>query len=227
MSEIIDENFKPSIRGLEEGFPTIPLRKFTGTFKGWSHEPILGEGGVQTGKMRVKLEFVDLDMDTLESDEPYLFPVCELPITYSKKKTSGWGVFSESLIALVHAESDLDDAIGNVMTIEREDKHLFFTAKDGTKAEGTVWRVIAMQGVGTAPSATAPAGAAVGDPDEIALVILSGKTADEFKQAALSDPVLKGLPDTIISIVSGGFLTKMEAAKRVVLDPTTKKYIKL
>ena len=87
-------------RGLTEGEAATPLRKFYGILDSYSPEE-------RYGKTSVVMNFKDVEV--IESTEPYPFPIAVIPIKLSNRKNSAWGVFSESLNAIIPEDQDIKE----------------------------------------------------------------------------------------------------------------------
>lgn len=165
-----------SVRGLVDSeFGGTPLRKFTGVLDSYYPED-------RTFGTQVILNFKDVEV--LESVEPYNFPTATISIKLSNKKNSGWGVFSESVAALLPEDQDIKDCIGKRIGMEMEVGHEYGTDRQtGEPMLGNPWKVFELEGV--------VAGAKVTTATDRAKELLAGKTRAEFNKAAYADPIIR------------------------------------
>lgn len=194
-----------SIRGLTEGGFETPLRRFKGRYVGLKTEPITDAQGNTTGKIRVILQYSDVEV--IDSTEPYNFPTAEIRFSHSLKKGSKWGIFSESLVKLLPEDEDLNECKGKMMELVYTPDHDFGENRDtGERIVSSIWEVASIEG-----------GGAKVNPIERALELLDGKTIAEFNQVVFSDPAIKGdvafgetlLDDSFIkSMLDSGKVTK-------------------
>lgn len=98
------ERFIPSTRA-----PGNPLRRFRGVLK--EFKPVPGQAG---GRQYTIIEFNFIDVEVIESIEPYLFPIATFGIGYAAPGDRGrpgqgnrWEVFSASLRRLLGVEADI------------------------------------------------------------------------------------------------------------------------
>ena len=199
-----------SIRGLKD-FGT-PLREFTGVLDTYNTEldtkwadPAKGKEGTT----RVILSFKDLKV--LKSTEPYNFPVAQITINYSERKSSTWGVFSESLAKCIADTEDLKDQKGREFHLELTPGHKFGKDRQtGADIVRDCWEVKAVKGAGVAAgqkSATATA-----------LELLDNKTEAEFNQVVFQNAVVKQDSGLFGAILNRTFLPTMLESGKVTRD---------
>ena len=179
------------------GFYYTPLKKVKGYFDHYQEEERKG-AFAQPGQLDVTILLTNIEV--LETDSPYPYKTAEIKLKFSHSLSSGYVLFEDSIDTVLGKEagsSAIDDIVGMTVVMEREDNHVFFTDKDtGKQNTGTIWRVVAVEGVSSSAS-----------PLESALTLLNGSTADEFKSEAIKNPAVKRDSQLINSIISDKFLT--------------------
>lgn len=186
-------------RGLKESFQRIPLRRFKGKLVDYTLDPI-----PNSQKMRVHLNFADVSV--IESTEPYQFPIAIIPITYSDKKNSLWGIFSTSLLQFLMDEEDIKDAKGRFLELVLTPDHHFGRNLEGEEIIMDAWEVASVEGAVSKVN-----------PIEKALELLDGKNESTFNQAVFNEPALKGT-DVLSAILNKTFLTTMKGSGQITLD---------
>lgn len=197
MAEVVDV----SIRGLQEGVSRTPLEEFKGKLDDYESETTT----FTPPTVNINLHFTDLEV--IKSDEPYQFPIANLPIKFSKRANSAWGIFSQSVAKLVPDDEDIKDQKGKMMHLKRR-SHIF--GQDRTTGDdmvGFVWEVQEIEGSG--PKV---------DPTEVALAILDGKTEAEFGQKVFADKDVKKSPELQKQIIGKTWVASMITAGRVTKD---------
>jgi len=165
-----------SVRNLVDTEFGTPLREFKGRLKEYYPEE-------QRYGTFVILNFIDLEV--LRSAEPYNFPIASLSIKLSNRKRSGWGIFGDTLAALLPEDQDIKDCVNRMMHLEMEEGHVY--GQDRTTGEdmvGNPWHVLDIEG-GAAP------GVALTSAKDRATELLIGKTRAEFNKAAYADPIIR------------------------------------
>jgi hypothetical protein len=208
-------------RGLSVGGgPNTPLRDFWGTFDGY--DPV---HNAQFNSLNVKLKFSDIEV--LESLTPYDFPAAELTIKFSDRADGSlWGIFSGSVNKHLAETEDLPALIGKRVHLKYTPGHMMFnrSLNNGTGGQEAreAWEMIGVEGA--AGSNGAGAAAAALSPDAAILIILEGKTEQEFNAAALRDNRVKadaGMVGKILNrsligeLVTNGSATLVEGRYRV------------
>lgn len=179
-----------SVRNLVEGEARTPLRKFYGVLDSYAPEEWFGT-------TRVNLNFKDLEV--LASVEPYQFPIATIPIKLSNRKSSGWGIFGESLAQCIPEDEDLKDCIGKRLGMEMEEGHEFGVDRaTQEKMLGNVWRVFEVEGV--------VAGASTTTANDQAQNLLDGRSLSEFNKLAFADPIVRKDSGLVKSITNKSFV---------------------
>ena len=186
-----------SIRNLERGRFSQPLKEFKGTFKGLSDEDV--EHTEYNGKpgLRVHLKFSDVEV--IESTEPYDFPIAELSLPYSKTADSIWGVLSDSMVLHIPDNKNITDLAGVRMHLKFTPGHMMWDGQKRTPRES--WEVVGIEGKASATPKKSGL--------DRALEILNGKTTQQFNQAALSDPVVRADSEIQPLILGKKFIPQM------------------
>ena len=210
------EEKKTSIRNLQDGFVGTPLRRFYGKLESYASEPATGYEGT-----RINLNF--LDIEVIQSTEPYNFPTAVINIGVSNKKKSKWGYFGASMAELVPDEEDLENQVGRKIGLvfcdgqegRPEPKPIWNSNADRVEFPNgevptPVWIVFEVEGV--------VAGAATTSSAEQAKKLLDGKTITEFNKAAYSDPLIRKDTELQRSITDKSFVKAMLAAGEFTKD---------
>lgn len=196
-----------------------PLRKFTGTFIGSGDDPANPSIFQHTIENRqnpvVDLNFISVKDVT--SIVPYSYPTAQLVVNYRTNQQSGkpsdrggWGLLVQSIKELDymtasgfhHLPGDdnygMDDLLSQELVMEMEPNHDYGQREDGQQMSGPVWRVTAV----ARSSGSSVSGEST---EEAAIRILGPNGLDRtaFTEAALEDPVLRGITAVI---VDGSFL---------------------
>lgn len=193
-----------TFKGLQEGFQDTPLKKFKGKLVDYDTKEQTG----QWPGMRIQLKFDGVEV--IESTEPYHFPIAEISVKYSDRKSSAWGVFATSADKIV-PDCDILDLVGKVITMQRSAHR--FGIKDRETGEDVItecWEVVEIEG--------AEPGVGVKSPVDKALSLLDGKPETEWNTLVLSDSVVKGSAELVSSILGKTFLPAMETAGKVSKD---------
>lgn len=180
---------------LTEGGTQTPLRKFYGVLKEYYPDE-------QFGKTRVIFNSIDVEVLEVAEGEVYNFPTATISIPLSNAKNSGWGIFQESLAALLPDDQDLKDCIGKRLGWEMEVGHTYREADEKKSQEafiGNPWRVFEVEGV--------VAGAASTTAMDVAKGLLDGKTRAQFNKAAYADPIIRKDTEFQRAITDKSFIT--------------------
>ncbi len=205
-----------STRGLVEGGGSTPLREFWGVLDGYNPEESFGN-------TRVNLNLKDVEV--IESVEPYNFPTATIGIKLSNRKSSGWGIFSDSLNAFLTDEEDIKDVIGQRMRLKMEVGHKFGVNRQTNEDMlGDVWHVEEIEGrekkvveaAGAEASTTSAPKASAAEAK--AKELLDGKTLAEFNKAAYTDTAIR--KDTAFqrTITDKSFVKALEIAGKFTKD---------
>lgn len=128
-----------SFQNLSEGGGT-PLMKFRGTLLGYSVRE-------EYGKTVVDFAFAELEPDSIVSKTPYNFPTAVVPIKFSKKKSSAWGILALSVRDILGDEAEVDDLINKPQTWMKTPNHEFGKDKDGNVIKADIFEVVEVDGV--------------------------------------------------------------------------------
>lgn len=194
---------KVTIRGLVDGsdYQATPLREFKGKFV--SHK---AETDTRYNKVKVTLNFSDLQV--IETTEPYNLPIAEIPINFSDRKRSKWGILSDSLVKFLKESEDLKDAYGRTLHMKYTPDHNFGKNKQtGEDMVQGAWEVIGIDGATTKVDAV-----------ERVIQLLDGKTEAEFGQVVFQDVIVKGDSKVQDSIVNKTMIPSLITAGKVKKD---------
>lgn len=196
-----------SIRNLSEG--GTPLRRFYGILDSYSPERN------QYNRIRVGLNYKDLEV--LESTEPYAFPICTIPISFSNRAKSKWGFFAKSIADCVPEDADIEYLIGKRIGMVftdgkdgRPEPHMLYDGQTEEDVPTAVWEVFEVDGT--------VRGFGKKTPMDVALSILDGKNQNEFNTLALADPQIRQDTDLLKAITSKEFVATMITAGKVTVD---------
>jgi len=179
---------------LEEGFQLTPLREFIGTLEGYD-----AERDERFNRIRVILNFTDVEV--IESTEPYPFPIAQLSIPYSRRRTSQWGFLTTSL------EKFIPD--GHISLFVGKRMHMKLIAENFGRWRGETedrirecWELINL---------LTPVESTV-TPYQVALKLAEGKKVNdpesmrEFYQEAFKNPLVKQDRELLQAILSQSFI---------------------
>lgn len=210
-------------RGFEKGFQATPLREFTGTL-----ESITGDM-VQRGRMaqpRLEVLYNFVDIEVIDTTEPYISPVAQISIMQSTRERSLMGVFGASVDRFINVDSkgnplpdELPDGtpnpnlkshgylIGKVLHIKVTGGHMMWDGNRGEETPREAWELVGMEAL--------PGGAAEVSPGlnatQEALRVLDGKTEQQWHQVVFNNPAVKADEKVRSSILNRTFLDPLEA----------------
>lgn len=209
-------DLKVSVRNLIDADLSTPLRRFTGILDSKPTEDKSYGDASKGEKVRVTTQ-VHLnfkDVEPIETVEPYAFPTFTATLGISNRKKSKYGIFGDSVATILDMQyskeqltpgspsyikpidrADIDSCIGKRMGMVMADgvdgrpaaPKLF----DGRANEGKggdvdtpTWMCYSIEGIGVA-------GGSGVSPNEQAYKLLDGRTSQQFKQAAVTDPIIR------------------------------------
>ena len=197
-----------SVRNLETGQVRSPLREFKGRLEG-----VRREHNEQYNRDSNHLSFVEVEV--IESIEPYDFPIAELTFSASNRTRSLWGIFGTTLVKLLADGEDLKDTIGRVYHLKVTPGHMLPSRDPNTNkwtdTERDAWEVIGLEGKAAVKPSSSGA-------TEEALRILDGKTTSQFNAAALSNPAVRADPKVQSAIMGKTFIRMAVDAGMVTVD---------
>ena len=191
------------------------------------------------GNLNIVMEFHNCNV--MFSDETYPHTKVKVSIKHSEYKNSGWGVFTEDVLAKFGIKTVDELAAkhplipGVIVHLYKQKERVFgYDNKQGINLQGNAWRIVDTYVAGTdlstvapvtgtpnAPTGglepkvfTAPAPTA-GNALEEAITLLHGKTDGEFYAGALAHPVIKGDAGIMAQINGGTFIPTMIASGRI------------
>ncbi len=224
------------VRGFEEGFVSTPLRDFWGTLTSITGEMRQGNAG----PFAVALyNFDNIEVNPEGSTEPYNSPIGQLEVPVSTRTKSKMGYLGKSIDGVINAGLPLDAPpaqvknqgyiIGRFIRMKMVSGRMIPSKDDATNTwvdkSNSCWELLEVRGEGAPAAAPAPAVGVVQAPappgvdaNQQALSLLEGKTAQLWHQAVFVDPVVKANTAVIQTIISGQFLSGLEAAGKVTKD---------
>ena len=207
---------KVTVRNLIDGDLGTPLRKFTGILDSKPTEDRSFGDAAKGEKVRtttyVQLNFKDVE--PIETVEPYNFPTATISMGISNRKKSKYGVFGESVANILDMQytkeqltpgspqyvrpadrADIDSCIGKRMGMVMADgidgrppapKLFDGRANDGKggDVDTPTWMCYSIEGIGVAGNAGV-------SPNDQVYKLLDGRTSQQFKQTAVTDPVIR------------------------------------
>lgn len=193
-------------------------------------QPRPGETGGPRTQRRIQFKFTSVDV--LESEEPYFMPTAEVFITYANPSQSRgsnrWEAFAASTRRIFGKRPDnLDQLVGK----EQEWAQLPAPVRSRRGAEDMVpdengvmpeewfdaqipcWQVVSVEGVAALGSAP------TGDLYSYAITLMDGKTAEQFKQIAMSDQKILRVAELTEEISQNQIIGKLLAVGSITRDP--------
>lgn len=209
------QQFKPSIERPTGG--ESPLRRFKGVLANYTPEERTSQQD-QSKYMIINFNFTDVE--AMESEEPYPFPIAIIKIGYKPPKDSRggtkWDAFSGSLRKLSPANPDLDVLVGQ----RQEWAMLPFKIRspisdeegnpslDGNNRpiwgdlDVLCWKVVKVEGLGSAEEKDADFNAFLVD-------LADGKTEPKFYEAALTDSKVTARANIVEAITGRQLLSTL------------------
>lgn len=238
-------------RGFETGGFRSPLRWFRGTLTG-----IIGSmvqrGNMQQPRLEVTYNFQNQDVEVFESSEPYPWPIAQISIMHSNREKSNMGVLGRSIDKIINAGVDenlpqaqaknQDILIGKVQEWKVTPGHMMWDNDKQAETARECFEVVYVEGIGGTPHSgvmvsteppdvggvqvPTPTASTVISPTQQALNLLDGKTQQEWNNIVFQDPLVKGDPAVVKSIIDGVFIPPLEASGMVTKDADGRYHIK-
>jgi hypothetical protein len=178
-------------------------------------------------KPRTFVEFDFIDLEVIESTEPYPFPTAKLAIRYiaptESRGETDWEAFSGSLRRLIPGCPDPDPLVGKMQEWAMLPAKVRILAKeeDGTTplldtqgkqvweaGEADRWQLVSVEGIEDTSK----------DLTEHLLELADGKTEVQFNQAALTDKKVMANSDTVDAITNRVLLPALIEAGKLIRD---------
>lgn len=176
------EQFKPSFEPSKDS--QHPLVRFRGVLNKYEAQEQTFEG---SDRKSVRVAFAFTDLEVLEANEPYNFPITIVNIPYSESSKTRWEALKNSA-SKVLPQRDIDLLIGKKQEWYWTDCTLR-TRDDAGKwgdAPGKAWQIVSVEGSGPSDS---------GQTLNQALVdMVDGKSDSAFYQMVFTDPKVKAMP---------------------------------
>lgn len=200
------EAFKPSLEARPFG---TPLLRFKGTLKDYEVEDRTADN--RTYKA-VNFNFIDLEV--IESTEPYPYPIAVISIGYNPNDGTKWAIFAKSIAKVFGHVPSIDDLVNKHQEWEYGDAKLRLPDEQGVwdTRDGKSWQLVSIDGV---------EGGAARSPEDITphvLDLLDGKTEQDFYQALYQDELVRKHPDIITSATERTLLSTLETAGKATRD---------
>lgn len=189
------------IRGLDKGFQRTPLREFKGTL-----EKITANLVDRFTPPRTEIILNFVDMEVIETVEPYPFPIAQITIMHSNREQSFWGVFATSMDKLIPASGELTYIEGKELHMKMTGGHMMWDRDKGEETPRDCWELVGVEGESTTSPATKV------DATAKALELLDGKNIADWNQIVFQDPTVKADGELVTSILSNTFIPSMKEA---------------
>lgn len=213
---------EPSIEPTEGA---IPLVRFKSTLKEINETVEVREGA--RGKYEsIHYTFGHVDLQVIETTEPWPLPICSIRLPYNRRPNSVWIAFGDSIKRLgIEKVSDLldkeqewfrgpaklrlpvSDEDGNPVLDPTRANQQLWEVQDGTS-----WQVVSCEGYSQVGGVTAI---------DYLVGVLNGKTQQDFQAAIFSDTVFRKLPgstEVISTLTEGKLLAALEAGGKITKD---------
>lgn len=199
------EPFEP---GLETSSPISPLRRFRA--KLLEYNPLDREGDRGTYKV-IQFKFVDLEV--IEATSPFLFPICEVVVSYSTSTETRWDALAKSYKKLDPDAHDLKGLVGKMQEWAMLPAKRRNRDDEGVWGDVTedMWQIAAVEGLGSVADAEK-------DFDEHLAGLADDKDEKGFYDAALSDEKVRRNPKVVTAITERKLLDTLLAANRLTRD---------
>lgn len=202
------DTFTPSLETRAFG---TPLLRFRAKLKEYISDRRKDEGSGRD-YMVVKFEFIDLEV--LQSVDPYPFPVATIEVGYSSTEKTKWDALAQSIKVLFGRTPVLDEIVGKVQEWHYGD--CLLRTKDESDGKwkdlpGQAWQVVQLDGIGSAPEEAA-------NTDELVLNMLDGRNEQDFLQLFYADPTVRANQDLVATATSRQLLPNLEKAGRAWRD---------
>ena len=194
------------------GFRQHPLKEFKGRIVDITDEPLASNPNV------FLIKFAIAEVEVIEANEPFNFPVTEVEILEIRRSETAWAVFTESLRNYGFS-GDINGLIG------KRSHWKFAPAKLNMRVPGSdpavyetrdanAWQVIELEGVENTTNELIDKVAAIAD----------GKDATSFKSAFMSDMTLQGYSnygEVAQQVMANTFLDFMVSVDKLSFDGTS------
>jgi len=189
------------IRGLDKGFQRTPVREFKGTL-----EKITANLVDRFTPPRTEIVFNFVDVEVIETTEPYPFPIAQISIMHSNREQSFWGIFATSVDKLIPASGELSYLEGKELHFKMTSGHMMWDATKGEETPRDCWELVGVEGeVETSTTTKA-------DATTRALELLDNKNIADWNQIVFQDPVVKADGELVTSILNNTFIPSMKEA---------------
>src|SRR3990172_5118849 len=202
-----------------------PLKRFKGILAEWTRRSNQYSNDDGSTRNSLVIDFKFSDLEVLEADEPYPWPVTTVSINYSDRSDTRWEAMAKSLRGLmpsVPGTERLDKLVGQTQewAILPATLRLPLTEDDGVtpKVDGNgkplwgavpskAWQVVAVDGIGTPEDLT-----------PYLVELANGKTEQGFNQAAMTDPKVIARPDVVTAFTERKVLDTLLMANLLTRD---------
>lgn len=155
-----------------------------------------------------------IDVEVIESVEPYPFPIATITIGYNSNEGTKWGVFAKSIASVFGHVPSIDELLGKKQEWAYLDCELRLPDDNNIWAnrEAKAWQLVSIDGVEGA------SGEPVVDVTERVLELVDGKSEQDFYQVLYTDEVVRGHPDIVTAATERKLLTTLMEAGKITRD---------
>lgn len=210
MSTLDDLRNQITFRGLKDSGFADPVREFKGNLAGF--DVVEAEfQGVKQGRNNVILRFSDVE--AIISDPPWSYPNKDITIGYSDRKQSRWGIFAESGLKFLSENEEFSNLVGKRLHLKIA-VHMLFQGKERGVQPADCWTIVGVEGAADVNGAEAISA------EKQLLILVNGKTRQQFNMEAIRLPIVKkdsALSSRLLNntwfaeITSNGLVSKDEA----------------
>lgn len=202
---MVEEQIVPTVRNLEPAGEFQPLREFKGVL-----EKIESSHDEEYNTTHMHLHFTDVDV--IESEEPYDFPIASIRFPYNLKVGTRWGIFSNTVTSFLEDNQDISDLVGCNLHMKMG-IHKLWHGRERKRTDQLAWELIGVEGTPIPGTVKEESNAM-----NRALEILDGKTIQKFNSESLKDPIIRGDPEVSKAITDKVFAETMLAEGVVIID---------
>ena len=200
----MEQAFKPSLETRAFG---TPLLKFKALLKDYEVEERTADN--RAYKV-IKFNFIDLEV--IESTEPYPFPIASIEIGYNPNEGTKWAVFAKSISKVFGHVPSIDDLVGKIQVWHYGPAKLRLPDEQGIwdTRDGQAWLLESIDGI--------EGGSTEVDITAHILGLLDGKTEADFYQVLYVDPITRQHPDIITAATDRKLLDTLQSAGKAERD---------
>ena len=189
----MEDQIIPSVRDLEPAGQFQPLREIKGIL-----ENVRTTYDEQYNTTHAHLDLIDLEV--IESTEPYEFPITDIRFPYNRKEGTRWGIFSKTVATFLEEGQDIGDLKGCQIHLKMEE-HMLWDGRENKRTPQLAWELVGVEGTPTPGKAKKES-----DALSRAIEILDGLTIQKFNSESLKDPIIRGDSEVSKSIQDRTFI---------------------